>query len=140
MSETTTTHTVAVFSAMRGSGWQGQVPTNDLEELFRYFNRVDETDGPRLEAIGYNLPSMMASDLVGLVDDSGLYTTWYLCAGSDWDEILDAQAQTYMTRAQRDVAAGKRGPMFAEMDGPNLKYIGNDGMVNISPSGAVWSV
>jgi hypothetical protein len=32
--------------------------------LFRFFNRVDDGDGARLEAIGYRLPSLSVGDLL----------------------------------------------------------------------------
>lgn len=134
---TTTTQTVAVFSAMRGLGWQGEVPADaSLKDLFRYFNVVDKSDGPRLEAIGYNLPSLSASDLVALIDDRNR-ATWYLCAGSGWVEITDAQAQTYMIRAQHDTAAGKPGPLFARVVDKVLEYLGPDTKVYIGPAGYV---
>lgn len=54
--------------------WEGEVEISDeyrdapgfevCERLYRIFNRVDEHDGPRLEAIGYRLPSMSVGDLV----------------------------------------------------------------------------
>lgn len=54
--------------------WEGEVEISDeykdapwheiCERLFRLFNRVDEGDGPRLEALGYRMPSMSVGDLV----------------------------------------------------------------------------
>lgn len=54
--------------------WQGDVEISGqyadapgievCEHLFRIFNRVDETDRPRLEKMGYRLPSLSVGDLV----------------------------------------------------------------------------
>jgi hypothetical protein len=51
------------------------------ERLFRLFNRVDDEDGPRLEAIGYRLPSLSVGDL--LVWGA---QTWRV-AGSGFDRV-----------------------------------------------------
>jgi hypothetical protein len=63
---------VTVWSHFRDETWEGDMPelqplgseqeTN--EHLFRYFNRVDELDGRRLERIGYRLPSLSVGDRV----------------------------------------------------------------------------
>jgi hypothetical protein len=80
--------TVAVLSMMaaatgapHGFLWSGEIPVEWLppnaaaadfeavnESLFRYFNRVEEDDARRLEAIGYLLPSLRLGDLVGYGD------------------------------------------------------------------------
>lgn len=138
MSATTTTYTVAVFSTMRGSGWQGQVPTIDLEELFRYFNRVDDADGPRLDAIGYDLPPMTSGDLVALIHPMSGSATWYLCASSGWAEITDAQAQAYMILAQNASRAHQRPPMFTKLKQfGTLCTLTDAGEVAIAPTGRI---
>lgn len=46
-----------------------------LDRIFRYFNRVDEGDGERLENIRYRLPSLSVGDYVTLalgVGDGGI--------------------------------------------------------------------
>lgn len=53
----------------RTSGAAFDAHANDW--LFRYFNRVDESDNARLEAIGYTLPSLSVGDLVHWAS-----TTW----------------------------------------------------------------
>lgn len=69
-----TTH-VRVVSAMatrfawaeqdwtRETEWNGELDI-PLHGAFRYFNRVDQADVDRLEAIGYRLPSMSVGDLL----------------------------------------------------------------------------
>jgi hypothetical protein len=119
------TQTIAVFSAMRGLGWQGCLPADvadDLEKVFRYFNRVDEPDVERLGRIGYNLPSMSGGDLIGRVRGDG-YVDWWLCASAGWERISDGQAQTYMYRATYAYDHNRRPPMFAKVDGDVLKSI-----------------
>lgn len=45
--------------------WSGELDDlRDLEDAFRYFNRVDEADCERLERIGYKLPSLSVGDIV----------------------------------------------------------------------------
>lgn len=49
----------------RPATWQGELDDlRDLEDAFRYFNRVDEADCERLERIGYKLPSLSVGDIV----------------------------------------------------------------------------
>lgn len=56
---------VTVTSVTRRT-WTGEAPVTTAEGAFRYFNRVDEVDGIRLERIGYDLPSMSVGDIVTL--------------------------------------------------------------------------
>lgn len=44
--------------------FEGDVPEMDLEGIFRFFNRVTEDDGERLERLGYLMPSLSVDDLV----------------------------------------------------------------------------
>lgn len=133
MSNAPTTRTLCTFSATRGSGWQGDAPV-DLSNVFRFFNRVDREDGPRLEAIGYDLPSLTAGDLVGFID--GTRVQWYLCAATGWDEITDAQAQEYMIRAQNTPRADYP-PLFAKVVDQVLEFLHDGKRVYIGPSGQV---
>lgn len=62
---------VKIWSHFRDETWEGDVnitpgrtQTKMLEHIFRYFNRVDENDGQRLERVGYNLPSLSVDDTV----------------------------------------------------------------------------
>lgn len=49
----------------RGPTWEGELDDlRDLEDAFRYFNRVDDADCERLERIGYCLPSLSVGDIV----------------------------------------------------------------------------
>lgn len=43
-------------------GWANPNQVND--NLFRFFNRVDEADCARLDALGYKLPSLSAGDFI----------------------------------------------------------------------------
>jgi hypothetical protein len=54
----------ALLDPARNEVWQGLVPQMDLEGIFRFFNRVEPGDGERLEALGYDLPSLSTGDLV----------------------------------------------------------------------------
>lgn len=76
---------VVVESHWRGERWEGEIPPpadaeRALEYVFRYFNRVDEGDGERLEALGYRLPSLGVGDLV-TIDDGPRYR----CASLGWE-------------------------------------------------------
>lgn len=62
---------VVIHSGITDEKWEGEVPiepnrhpifTN--EELFRFFNRVDEDDTERLQALGYRLPSLSVGDTI----------------------------------------------------------------------------
>jgi hypothetical protein len=64
---------VKITSVFTGDTWQGEVDlprvpaeraSENLELLFRLFNRVDERDTTRLDDIGYTLPSMSVGDRV----------------------------------------------------------------------------
>lgn len=66
---------VSIMAALAGRDsivWTGDVEIAFPEfaassvnaHLFRYFNRVDDEDAARLEAIGYRLPSLSVGDLV----------------------------------------------------------------------------
>lgn len=47
------------------TSWTGEADVT-LDTVFRFFNRVDEADCDRLEALGYNMPSLSVDDLVVL--------------------------------------------------------------------------
>lgn len=76
--------------------WQGWVdlPENEtdaeqLERIFRLFNRVTEEDVERLAAQGYELPSLSVGDQVTLSDPSAsTYSVRaYQVAGTGFDRI-----------------------------------------------------
>lgn len=50
--------------------WQGELDAMDPEEAIRFFNRVDDSDGHRLEDIGYRLPSLSVGDIIVLGRDT----------------------------------------------------------------------
>lgn len=77
-----------VDSALIGVDYDGETPIiapTTLERLFRVFNRVDEHDGPRLEAMGYKLPSLSSGDVVTI---EGKH---WLCASMGWKELTPEQ-------------------------------------------------
>jgi hypothetical protein len=68
-----------------GLATDGQIePERMNNALFRFFNRVDEEDGDRLEAIGYRLPSLSVGDLLHWGSK-----TWRV-AGSGFEQITDS--------------------------------------------------
>lgn len=67
------TRQVVVESWFTGKTWRGEVevvpdedPIGELEQLFRYFNRVEPEDNTRLERIGFHQPSMSVGDMIEL--------------------------------------------------------------------------
>lgn len=55
----------AVATAPRAETWEGDLDQDmNLEEIFRFFNRVEYGDGERLDEIGYDLPSLSVGDYV----------------------------------------------------------------------------
>jgi hypothetical protein len=76
---------VVVESHWHDERWEGEIPAPPqgsttlatLEYLFRYFNRVDEEDGPRLSAIGYTLPSLSVD----------VFDKRWRCANTGWELI-----------------------------------------------------
>lgn len=72
---------VRIESSFTGKTWEGEVEVEDLEDVFRFFNRVEPGDGLRLELIGYRLPSLSAGDRVTL---DGV--TWE-CAPVGWTPV-----------------------------------------------------
>jgi hypothetical protein len=80
---------LVIYSKLAGETWQGTIGGEDepdLELIFRAFNRVDEGDAERLEAIGYRLPSLSVGDIVGTGDK------WFRCESAGWSEISHAEA------------------------------------------------
>lgn len=80
--------------------WEGDVEISDeyqdapgyevCERLFRVFNRVDEGDGPRLEAMGYRLPSMSVGDLVAYWEppaSTQRHISYYRVGGLGFQEL-----------------------------------------------------
>lgn len=63
--------------------WSGSLQTDDLDVLFRAFNRVDDADVGRLERIGYRLPSLSSGDLVRVG------AQLWRCAPVGWAEATD---------------------------------------------------
>lgn len=62
---------ITIWSHFSDEEWTGEVPVAPggdddltLEFIFRWFNRVETHDAARLEAAGYNLPSLPAHDTV----------------------------------------------------------------------------
>ena len=93
---------VSIQAALAGRPsilWHGEIEPADLTEvtggldgideaatneaLFRFFNRVDERDNDRLEAIGYRLPSLSVGDLLHWGSRS------FRVAGSGFECITD---------------------------------------------------
>lgn len=56
----------AAFSDRKHTTWAGEAQIESPEDAFRYFNRVDEADVIRLDAMGYNLPSLSMGDYITL--------------------------------------------------------------------------
>jgi hypothetical protein len=139
---TTTQQTLCVFVVSAGRGWQGAYPSTldgieDLEDVFRYFNVVTADDVARLGLAGYDLPSLSANDLVGIIRHDGR-VDWYMCVGHGWSGITDAQAQAYMILAQRAHRAGKRPPMFTDVSlgkDQTIMTVTDDGTVHINRTG-----
>jgi hypothetical protein len=66
-----------------------------LEAIFRFFNRVTEDDGPRLESMGYFLPSLSVGDVVTMEG------THYLVCGSGF-KAVSQQVVNEIKRNPRD--------------------------------------
>ena|SRR5437763_7263472 len=71
----------AVAGTPFGTTWSGEVEVNMnlsdeviLDLIYRMFNRVDEADLDRMEALGYELPSLSMGDFVTL--HGGAAHTW----------------------------------------------------------------
>lgn len=75
---------VHIWTHWHGEEWSGEVEVPDthrrdqLEFLFRYFNRVEGDDDARLADIGYGLPSLSMGDVVTI--DGERWT----CAALGW--------------------------------------------------------
>lgn len=52
-----------------------------LDNVYRFFNRVDDADNERLDDIGYNLPSLSSGDTV-MFDGKVFY-----CAPVGWQQV-----------------------------------------------------
>ena len=101
---------IDIYSTSSGKQWDGHVPTMNLEQIFRWFNRVDESDAERLSRYGYDLPSLSAGDFVGV---DGVF---YLCASIGWVPVTHRQASIpqfdYLNAVQLNGWENTRPPMF----------------------------
>jgi hypothetical protein len=67
--------------------WAGEVEgVTTLDDIYRYFNRVDELDRERLERIEYDLPSLSVGDLVGI--KRGEYYELWRVASNGFDHVF----------------------------------------------------
>jgi hypothetical protein len=62
---------VVVESHWRDERWEGEIPETPaslrpLDHVWRFFQRVDDADAARLDALGYRLPSLSVGDVVEL--------------------------------------------------------------------------
>ena len=81
---------ITIFSTMSGKQWEGTTPAEadvrNLQDIFRFFNRVEPEDSFRLENLGYDLPSLSAGDFVQADGQ------WFLCASVGWVPVTQRQA------------------------------------------------
>jgi hypothetical protein len=90
---------LTIWSHFEGQTWEGEIPDGEaseplfggtittdrdavLEYVFRLFNRVQQEDVERLDALGYELPSLSTGDRVTLPDGS----VWH-CASIGWEQV-----------------------------------------------------
>jgi hypothetical protein len=73
--------------------WQGDIQLesngNLPEQIFRFFNRVDEADGERLKKLGYNLPSLSVGDYFTVKFAMWPNATTYRVLGTDFDKVTN---------------------------------------------------
>lgn len=142
---------ITILSTMTGKKWMGSVPPESvidvdpeaqLERIFRFFNRVEQADCDRLDALGYDLPSLTSGDFVEIDDQ------WWLCASGGWEKVNARQALTPQTdyigallRAPREgkYADQVRPPMFLSVaESGSLVYMHPSGeWVEIPPQGPI---
>ena len=72
-----TTYSLTILSSFSHEVWKGEYRSNAsgdglLNELFRYFNVLDNDDADRLARLGYKLPSMSAGDVIA-IDPEGKF-------------------------------------------------------------------
>jgi hypothetical protein len=79
---------LSIWTHWEGRSWSGEIPDAPtartetmLEYAFRWFNRVDEGDHERMAAVGYDLPSLSAGDVVTLDGER------WLCAPTGWERL-----------------------------------------------------
>ena len=117
---------ISIISTATGRVWEGESATDvdldGMEALFREFNRVDEGDNERLEALGYDLPSLSSGDFVCVNDGED---AWWLCANVGWQRVtprqavlpaLDYQSAQALAPSQGRYAAEVRPPMFLKVE------------------------
>lgn len=125
-----------VIYSQWGGVWTGAYPaTMSLEGIFRHFNRVEESDNERLEAIGYTLPSLTGGDVV---QRDG---TYYLCESVGWtaaeEPVARALIALFKSAAQArqwDVVA--RAPAFSAVqpDG-SIRTLLDSGWARVTADG-----
>ena len=87
-----TTYRITILSSFTHAVWSGDYMSSAtgealLDEIFRYFNRVDEADAKRLERHRYTLPSLSAGDVVCL-DAPDTRPQMFVCGrGCQWHEV-----------------------------------------------------
>lgn len=97
---------VSLFALMdpqdRKRIWEGEVPvefpqskdcSDELEDIFRIFNRVDDEDVVQLAKMGYSLPSLSVGDLVTLVPkDRQQHARMFRVEGLGFKEVFPGLA------------------------------------------------
>lgn len=121
--------TLQITSVFTGQTWDGEVQTTDLDEIFRLFNRVDTPDAERLAKLGFNQPSMSSGDLLVLDNEN------YVVASRGFGHLTDSQAAAYRFQIERAGRSDVHSPAFPKMEGDALRFLGNDGHVEIAPDG-----
>jgi hypothetical protein len=76
---------IIITSHWEGGRWSGTIELPDdarpLEYIFRFFNRIEDGDADRLDAIGYRLPSLSVGDVVEIAGER------WRCAMLGWERL-----------------------------------------------------
>jgi hypothetical protein len=81
--------------------WMRDIPFDiTLDNVFRFFNRVEYSDADRLDAIGYNLPSLSVDDLVTIGSDT------YKVASCGFEKVDPPAPCGYCRRCRKDDTGG----------------------------------
>lgn len=68
--------------------FQDDISANNLEDIYRIFNRVSEEDTQFLEKIGYTGRSLSISDVVEISNSNNSKSTFYFCDRIGFRKIL----------------------------------------------------
>lgn len=119
MSATTTSAALTIYCPGQGDpsarlhqpagwspSWTGEIAVDTLEEIFLYFNRIDDHDTNRLKRCGYHLPSLSVEDIIIRQLPAGV--SYHLVAHFGFNELTEKKYLAIRRARHPQLAALRR--------------------------------